>query len=182
MKLNKKQYEACIQNLGLLEGEEVRLHYHCYRREKYYSYTLGSKQEKPYLGLLVFTNDNMIFMDVVKHGVFSRNYSASQSIRVPLEQITGLSTGGTMIKHLKVHTADQEFKFEYVWREGKRTPIHDVVSEIQDLLKKARDEKKKVAEQVLAGTLAPKFVYCKYCGAKNKADASLCVNCNALLD
>ena len=182
MKLNKKQYDACTQNLGLLEGEEIRLEYHCYRREKYHSFSLGSEQEKPYRGLLVFTNNNMIFMDVVKRGLLGRDYGAAQSIRVPLEQIIGISTGGTMIKHLKVRTQSQEFKFEHVFRKGKRTKINDVVADVQSLLKEVREEKKKISEQVLAGTLIPKVVYCKFCGAKNKADASFCANCNAPLE
>jgi ribosomal protein L40E len=174
MKLKKQEYEACIENLGLLEEEDIRLQYQCARIEKYFSAMLGRNEEMPHRGLLVFTNDNMFFMQAAKQGVFSAKYTSSQAIRVPLEQITGVSTGGVILKHLKVATPNKEFEFRFL--------DHKVVPEIQSLLKLVRAERKKMAREALAGTSTPKMVFCKFCGARNKADAFLCQNCGAPLD
>lgn len=51
--------------------------------------------------------------------------------------------------------------------------------EVEDL--KLTVEKEKL-KQELDNITAPKFVYCKYCGTKNDADAKHCIKCGVGFD
>jgi len=173
------EYRACIDNLGLLEGEEIKLRYVCFR------HTIGApsiwdgqrsvEQKK---GLLVFTNDNMIFMQ--QEGAWSSNYS--QALRFPLEEISGISEGGTFIKRLRilVGTRGSSEYHEFMPFAGQGS-IGEIRHAIEALLTEVRKEKKRLAQEALAKGTVPALIFCKFCGTRNKADQSHCVNCGAPL-
>ncbi len=99
--MNDSEYQNCIANLGLLEGEKTRLQVVCRRYMESPPSIFRKKeqvQKESHKGLLVFTNDNMIFMQ--QQGAWSSNYA--QGLRIPLEHITGITAGGALVKHLRV--------------------------------------------------------------------------------
>lgn len=177
--MKDSEYRACMDNLGLLEGEEIKLQYVCFR------HTIGApsiwdgqrsiEQKK---GLLVFTNDNMIFMQ--QEGAWSCNYS--QALRFPLEEISGISEGGTFIKRLRilVGTRGSSEYHEFVPFAGQGT-ISEIRHAIETLLTEVRQEKKRLAQEALAKGTVPVMIFCKFCGTRNKADQSHCANCGAPL-
>jgi len=91
-RMKESEYRECVDSLGLLEGEEIRLEYVCFRHklkeEKMFTSMWGFGVSKPLKelrrGLLVFTNDNMIFVQHQGHHFFG------QELRIPLEQISGV--------------------------------------------------------------------------------------------
>lgn len=174
--MSDNEYKACIDNLGLLEEETAKLEYICRRTTWRMSSLTSKREEYAYKGLLVFTDENLIFMQ--QEGAFSSNYS--QALRIPLEQIIGLSTGGMLIKHLIIKTVNEEFKFAY-FNIGKNPPIHEIRKNIEELLKVTREKRKRIAQENLSKRTVPAMIFCKYCGARNKADKSQCANCGAVL-
>jgi len=175
--MTDSEYKACIDNLGLLEGEEIKLQYVCLRHTISPPSIWDSKQRtETKKGLLVFTNDNMIFMQ--QEGRWSSNYA--QALRFPLEQISGIVSGGTLFKHIRilvgVSGASEQHEFIY----GQQQ-IHEVRADIEKLLKTAREEKKRLALEAMAKGTIPVMIFCKFCGARNKADQSRCANCGATL-
>ena len=179
--LNEQEYQACLNGLGLLEQEEIRLQYVVARKlfRKSTTSKSGLKVENR-KGLLVFTNDNLIFMQ--QEGIWSSNYS--QAIRIPLEQITGMESGGKLMKHIRVRigvseTDEYEFNFPPLLLERSITEIRD---EIDGLLKQIREERKRSAQETLAGRTVPAMIFCKFCGTRNKSDRSHCANCGAPLE
>jgi len=187
--MTESEYAACINNLGLLEGEEVKLQYICSRNvisppsaiRALFTDDGGVPRMESKKGLLVFTNDNMIFMQ--QEGAWSSNYA--QALRISLEQISGIVSGGSFVKHVRITTgvggslAQHEF-INFVSTYGKQE-IHEVRADIESHLKKMREKKKQLAQEALAKGIAPTMIFCKYCGARNKADQTSCVNCGALL-
>jgi len=175
--MKDSEYQACINNLGLLEGEEIKLQYVCFR-----TIIWGGKQGIDKKGLLVFTNDNMIFMQQERG--WSSQYA--QALRIPLEQISGIASGGMAIKHIRIITGvsgvsqQHEFFNFYACIHGQQQ-IHEVRADIENLLKKMREEKKRLAQEALAKGTVPAMMFCKYCGTRNKADQSHCANCGAPL-
>lgn len=180
--MSKSEYEASMNNLGLLEGEEIRLQYVIAFRRVFRksAITQSGLKEEAKKGLLVFTNNNLIFMQ--QEGIWSSNYS--QALRIPLENITGLESGGTLVKHIRVRVGvggapeEHEFNFRSDWTDGN---IHEIREEIEELLKEVRQEKKRLAQEALATGTVPAMIFCKYCGARNKADQSRCLSCGAPL-
>lgn len=184
--MTDEEYKACMDNLGLLEGEEVRLQYVCFRNVMSPPSAFrklfvddGAPRMESKKGLLVFTNDNMIFMQ--QEGAWSSNYA--QALRVPLEQIGGVVSGGTFIPHIRIMvgisgTSEQH---EFVTFQSANKPIYEVRADIEKLLKEIRQEKKRLAQEALAKGTIPTMIFCKYCGARNKADQTRCVNCGAVL-
>ncbi len=180
--MRDSEYESCISNLGLLEGEKVRLEYVCNRSAVAPpSVWRDESQVDLKKGLLVFTNDNMIFMQ--QEGRWSSNYA--QAIRIPLEQVIGIVSGGKLIKHLRTTvgaTGSQQHEFrEFRAVTHRNKDIHGIRNEIELLLMDVREERKREAQQAASGEMAPKMVFCKYCGARNRVDQSKCTNCSALL-
>jgi ribosomal protein L40E len=183
--MKESEYKSCIDALGLLEGEEKRLQHVCYRGIVAVGWD-GKPQKKEYKGLLVFTNDNMIFMQQVGF----RSDSYTQALRIPLEQIAGMSYGkGLVLQHIivSVGTAGVSQTHQFtIWKgcEEHSGGIDDaklITQKIQDHLKSIREEKRKIAEQAIAKGTLPTMVFCRYCGARNKSEQTKCVNCGALL-
>jgi len=205
--MKDSEYEACVRNLGLLEGEEIRLQYLCFRNTTSPpSIWDGKSRTEFHKGLLVFTNDNMIFMQ--QEGAWSSSYA--QALRVPLENISGVVSGGMVTKHIRIlvgvsgSSEQHEFVgFQVVedkmsklpgiplldfWKlplsqrlETLNVPIQDVRAEIEQTLKQSREEKKRLAQEVIAKGTTPTMIFCRYCGARNKADQPKCQSCGALL-
>lgn len=188
MRLSDSEYQTCIDGLGLLEGEEIRLKYGCARRYFARSVTAalflggGASAERGHVkkGLLVFTNDNMIFME--QEG---RSSHYAQALRVPLENISGVLSGGTVLlfKFVKIFVGigGAKDEHEFVKFFSPKQPVHEIREEIERLLKKVRGEKKRLAQEALAKGTVPTMIFCRFCGARNKSDQSLCVNCGAPL-
>lgn len=181
--MKDSEYQTCIDGLGLLEGEEIRLQYVCFRKVlSPPSLWNGKQRSETKKGLLVLTSDNMIFMQ--QEGAWSSNYA--QALRFPLEQIVGIVSGGTVIKHIRISVgvsgASERHEFiNFVSTYGKQT-IHEVRRDVEKLLKDARQEKKQLAEEALVKGTVPAMIFCKFCGTRNKSDRSNCANCGAPLD
>ncbi len=177
--MKDSEYKTCIDNLGLLEGEEIKL--------QYVSNILPTLKGShdiglPCKGLLVFTNDNMIFMQ--QEGFFSSKYG--QRLRIPIENISGVvckvgisgPIGGRLDVFVGIggHTEEHKFvKFKNKQR------IEEIRTDILKVLKEVRAKKKRLAQEALAGGILPTMIFCKYCGARNKADQTKCANCGAVL-
>ena len=180
-RMKDSEYQTCMDNLGLLEGEEIRLQYVCFRHILTPSILDKKGRWVNKKGLLVFTNDNMIFMQ--QEGAWSSNYS--QALRFPLEQISGIVSGGKLVKHIRISvgvsgSSEQHEFINFVSTYGEQS-IHEVRNDIQNLLKEVREEKKRLALEALSTGTVPEMIFCKYCGARNKADRSQCANCGAVL-
>ena len=112
---------------------------------------------------------------------------SSQALRIPLEQIIGISCGGRFLKHINFEVAGQPLGYAFdVWKlcEENSDGIDDVqliTQKVQSLLNTSRAEKKRLAQEAFAIGKLPTVIFCKFCGARNKADQSLCANCGAVL-
>lgn len=176
-----KEYKACIDGLGLLDGEEVKLQYVCHRELVSTGWD-GKPKKSQKKGLLVVSNDNLIFME--QSGAWSSNYS--QALRIPLEQIIGISSSrGFVIKSITFTTGPNAVPHKFnVWKGCRENTdeiddVQIIVKKIQNLLKMVREEKMKIAQQSLANGVPPPMIFCRYCGTRNKSDDSFCVNCKA---
>ena len=180
--MKDSEYQSCVNNLGLLEGEEIKLQHVCYRQTiSPPSMWDGKSKQENKKGLLVFTNDNMIFMQ--QEGAWSSNYA--QALRFPLESISGLVSGGTLIKHIRIvigvsGSSEQHEFINFVSTYGQQQ-IQEVRADIEKLLKVAREEKKRLAVEAMNKGTVPAMIFCRFCGARNKADQSKCANCGAVL-
>jgi len=172
--ISDKDYQKCVGNLGTLEGETIRLEYVC-NYTTWVKSALADSGQKPenHKGLLVLTNDNLIYMQ--KEGVFNARYG--QALHLPLERILGTYIGGTLIKHLKIKTDIEELRFGLF----KNAKVQEAREAIEKLLKTAREEKKKIALEARDQGKMPAMIFCKYCGARNKATETHCKNCAGLL-
>jgi hypothetical protein len=141
----------------------------------------GSPQLESKNGVLLFTNDNMIFIQ--QEGIWSPNFA--QALRIPLEQIIGVVSGGTFMKHIRITIGTggvtQQYEFANLSGTKREQEIHEVRADIENLLKQVREEKKRLAQEALTKGTVPQMIFCKYCGARNKSDRSTCANCGALL-
>ncbi len=177
--MSDQEYHNCVSNMGLVDGEKTKLQVVC-RRYLESPPSIWRKKEqvekRSYKGLLVFTNDNMIFMQ--QQGAWSSNYA--QGLRIPLEQVTGIVSGGALMKHVRVTVGQTGSEHhEFIGFEGRS--VDEVRSDIERALKESREEKKKVAQAALAAGTVPQMIFCKFCGARNKSEAMKCGNCGALL-
>jgi hypothetical protein len=181
--MKDSEYQACIDSLGLLEGEQTKLQYVCYRQmTSPPSFWDGKQKSESKKGLLVLTNDNLIFMQ--QEGAWSSNYA--QALRIPLEHISGVVSGGALIKHIRIlvgvsgNPVQHEF-INFVSTYGQQQ-IHEVRADIEKALKETREEKKRLAQEALSRGATPAMIFCKYCGARNKSDQPKCINCGATLN
>ena len=139
--MKDSEYSSCVEGLGLLEGEEIKLQYVCLRETLRQGSTSTGTSQTSNKGLLVFTNNKMIFMQQL--GLFSSNYS--QALRIPLENINGTEIGGTLIKHIGIKVGissiSEELHFNPFKDNQGLEQIQTVKQEIEALLKQAREEK-----------------------------------------
>jgi hypothetical protein len=182
--MKDEEYQSALNGLGLLEGEEIRLQYICKKITDQRGVTTTSMmfgtQSVPQInkGLLVFTNDNMIFMQ--QEGAWSKNYG--QALRIPLEQISGIViSGGFLQIGVGVSGVAQQHKFGAFENDSGKPKGHEVRAEMETILTQAREEKKRIAQEALAKGAAPAMVFCRFCGTKNKPDQPKCTSCGATL-
>jgi len=177
--MKDSEYHACIDNLGLFEGEKIKLQFVCFRQTVGApSIWNGQRSMENKKGLLVCTNDNMIFMQ--QEGAWSSNYS--QALRIPLEEIRGISGGGTFVKRLRilVGAGGSSEHHEFMPFAGQGS-IDEIRRSIEQLLNEVRQEKKRLAQEALAKGTIQQMIFCKFCGTRNKSDQSHCANCGARL-
>jgi hypothetical protein len=99
--MSDDEYQNCIANMGLLEGEELRLQVACRRS------THGFTPK----GLLVFTSDNMIFMQ--QEGRGSSNYAPA--LRIGLEHISGVTIAFASLRIVVGTTGTEQHRFFHFW-------------------------------------------------------------------
>jgi len=175
--MKESEYTACINNLGLLEGEKIRLQYVC----RCVPPVRPNENRLNLKGLLVFTNDNMIFME--KEGLLSSRYS--QRLRIPIEEVSGISLkriSGFGVLALRIFVGIGTQSGEYIVSGVEEKRIEEIEEEVQRLLTEVRQEKKRLAQEALAKGATPTMIFCKFCGTRNKSDQSFCVNCGAPLN
>src|SRR2546422_8623453 len=105
--MNDEENPAHIASLGLLAGEQVKLQLPCSRKEILPSVISQSGiQASWHKGVLVVTNDNMIFMQKEGEGSGS---DYSQALRIPLENVVGVTAGkGLILHHIRFVLASSE--------------------------------------------------------------------------
>jgi len=115
-----------------------------------------------------------------QEGAWSNDYS--QALRIPLEQISGTDTTGTFVKRLRIAVGNSGHTdyHTFIIFAGQGTPT-EIRGSIDKLLKDVRQERKRVAQESLNNGNVPTVVFCRYCGARNKADQSNCTNCGGVL-
>ena len=182
--MKESEYKACIDNLGLLEGERIQLGYVCFRTIPIPGQSIAASRK----GLLVFTNYNMIFMQ--QEGAWSSNYG--QALRIPLQEISGVVASGTLSKRISIQVGVSgasdlhefsNFQTTHIgWHESKPLQqIHEIRADIERMLKENREERTRIAKEATAAGKPPAMIFCKYCGTRNKADEQKCGNCGAIL-
>ncbi|MGA2681495.1 MAG: hypothetical protein ABSF44_06810 [Candidatus Bathyarchaeia archaeon] len=160
----------------MVEGEKIKLKYVC----RCVPPLKPNENRVNLKGLVVFTNDNMIYME--KQSVFSSRYS--QRVRLPLEEISGITTkriGGFGVQAVRLYVGGGTQSGEYHISSVEGKEIEQVEKEIQTALTEARQEKKRLAQEALSKGTVPTMIFCKFCGARNKADSTHCANCGAVL-
>jgi ribosomal protein L40E len=179
--LTDSEYRACMDNLGLLEGEKKELEYliegviigrgdgseleHLF--QGFINGSIDSSKTKTLKkGLLVFTDINLIFIQ-------QEDYLR---LVVPLDQLGGM---GCFIHKdhyaIGVVTVDgYKYGFDLCRTEDSSFIQNPSPNELSKQIQKFGMEQKRLAKE------APVKI-CKYCSARNKIDQSRCVNCGALL-
>lgn len=158
---------SAISNLGLLEGEEIGLQYVCQRSTiGPPSMWDGKSRQQFNKGLLVFTNDNMIFMQQEGN---KTSTSYAQALRVSLENINGLVSGGTLIKHIRIAvgvggSSEQHEFISFQDEMTRRQQIQDIRAEIENHLKTSREEKKRKAMEAMTKGSVPEMVLARALG------------------
>jgi ribosomal protein L40E len=163
-KMSDSEYKACMDNLGLLEGEKKELEY----RIQEFINGRGDSSKTTTLknGLLVFTNFNLILIQ-------QEDYLR---LVVPLDQLSGIGCF-TYKDHYAIGVVTVD-GYEYgflLWKTEDSSVVQNPsLNELSKQIQKFGMEQRRLAKE------APVKI-CKYCGARNKIDQSRCVNCGALL-
>lgn len=183
-RLKDSEYTSCINGLGLLEGETIKLQYYCHRQViSNPSMWDGKQRMESHKGLLVFSDDNMIFMQ--QEGNFSSDYA--QALRISIGSIAGLVTGGSLIKHIRftigVAGASQQYEFSLFQGIQMGNDIIGVREEIEKHLKQARVSKKAQNEKANVKIILD-FSSLKDAMSKGGLVMSTykCPNCNGMVD
>jgi hypothetical protein len=145
--MNDAEYTSCLSGLGLLDSEKIQLQYVCSRQTTRITGVFAPNYKTDVKkGLLVFSNQNLIFMQ--QDGFFSNNYS--QALRVPLENISGMTVGGTLVKHLVIRMGTSGYSEHFTaFRENSGiVQMEAVKKSIEQALKEAREEKHQNISQI----------------------------------
>ena len=140
--MNDAEYEACLNGLGLAEGEEIKRQYVCRKQTlSASSYVSGSYQTlEGRKGLLVFTNENMVFM---QQGLWSSNYTLA--LKTPLANVRRVEKGGTLIQRVSIKVGTGVFSgehhFDSFHSEKGLVQAADAKTEIDLTLKEFRENK-----------------------------------------
>jgi len=175
--LSEKDSKLAINSIRLLEGEKIKQMYACQR-----SIEKGKKKEIK-KGLFVITDNNLLFQQ--QEGTFSKHFHTA--LRIPLTQIHGITSGGKLIKHIRIlagiggSLTEHEFVNFYGARVGESKNIHEIRDEIENTITKARQEQAKLAKEAVEKGKPPIMIFCRYCGARSPATSQRCSNCGATL-
>ena len=162
-----------VSKLELKEGEKVAgaLPIHIGVREDFdptHSFSCGSARDRVKmwrLGAFIQTNMRLIFKRLEEDG------TSSTILNVPLEGVYTVEVSGVEEKHLEICCDAGSFEFKGFDNEG----IYRIAEGLQVLCDYARQ----VEREALFPTTS--MTVCQYCGARNKWDATNCVNCGALI-
>lgn len=173
--MKDSEIKACFDGLGLMDDEKLALTYVCFKQTVGApSIWSGQRTVESKKGLLAFTSDNMIFMQ--QEGSWSSNYS--QCMRIPLESVSGVSTCGGLVKHIRIAVGSSGSDFhEFMPIGGGKTD--EIRRSIEAHLNEVRKVKKRLAQEALAKGVTPQMIFCRFCGTRNRSDESFCANCNA---
>ena len=120
-----------LDSIHLLGGEKIEKLHVCYRL-----YKGGMLESKK--GLLVITNKNLLFQQ--QEGILTKHFHTA--LRIPLTQIHGITSGGTLTRHIKVLAGIggslAEHEFNNFVETGKSN--HELRSEIENDITEAREE------------------------------------------
>ena len=124
------------------------------------------------VGYIVFTNRRIFFVE--KRGVFTETYAVVLDIRY--EDIIGVSTGGTLLRHLSITDKnDEEHRF-HLYR-GTPTELIPYIKQFMDARQEEiEEEKAKERVQIVAdfsflksvmekGRIVLQVISCPFCGA-----------------
>jgi hypothetical protein len=120
-----------------------------------------------------------------QEGSFSLDYA--QALRIPIESIAGLVTGGTLVKHIRftvgVAGASQQREFSLFQGTQIENDIFAVRAEIERHLKQARENKKLQKERANVQVILD-FSSLKDAMSKGGLVMSTykCPNCNGMVD
>lgn len=117
------------------------------------------------LGAFIQTNMRLIFKRLEEDGTFST------ILNVSLRGVYTVEVSGVEEKHLEICCDAGSFEFKGFDKEG----IYIIAEGLQVLCDYARQ----VEREALFPTTS--MIVCQYCGARNKWDATNCVNCGALI-
>jgi len=120
------------------------------------------------LGAFIITNMHLIFKQLEEDGNFNT------ILNIPLKKVYTAEVGeifGVKEKHLEICSDLGSFEFKGVDNEG----IYKIAEALQNLCDNARQAE---LEAEFPTTI---MIPCEYCKARNKPDATFCVNCGALL-
>lgn len=168
--LSGEVYRASLSGLGLLEGEQVKLQYTCG--------TIVRSNGRIFLsrGVLAVTNDNIIFSGV------------GYKLRIPIESVSSTASvqgRNPRFGHLRITIGSggpiEEHTFSEFRGDSGEISYVQARDNVEKVLSKVREERKKIAQEALSKGTLPPMVFCRFCGLKNKADQSKCSSCGAPL-
>jgi ribosomal protein L40E len=159
--------------LDLKEGEKVvgALPIHIGVREDFdptHSFSCGSVRDKVKmwrLGAFIQTSERLIFKRL------EDDETSTTILNIPLEAVYTVEVSGVEEKQLEICCDAGSFEFKGFDKEG----IYKISEALQYLSDYARQAKREALYPATVVTI------CKYCGARNKGDATYCVNCGALV-
>lgn len=162
-----------VKRLELKEGEKVSgaLPIYIGVRDNFdptHSFSCGSARDKVTtwrLGAFMSTNMRLIFKQLEEDGSFST------ILNIPLEKVYTIEVGGVKEKHLEICWDMGSFEFKGFDNEE----IYGFAEALQTVCDIARQIRLEAEFPAISMTT------CSYCGARNKPDATFCVNCGALL-
>lgn len=133
-----------------------------------HSLSCGSVRDKVKmwrLGAFINTNMRLMFKELEEDGKFST------ILNVSLQGVYTVEVSGVEEKHLEVCCDAGSFEFKGFDNEG----IYKIAEGLQALCDSARQTERESLFPAI------NMVVCQYCGARNKWDATYCVNCGALI-
>ena len=113
-------------------------------------------------GAIVLTNHRIFWME--KRGAFKKTLHTIFFLSLP--EIISINMQGRFSKRINIVTSQGELQFRF----------KDMEKFTKSTLKLIKEYKVRESTK-----LAPRIIFCKYCGAKNKEDVTKCGNCSALL-
>ncbi len=137
-------------------------------------HTAGAVFAEAINGLNGFITDESTEIDYCSSMILqiTLNSIKTEAIYIPYS-LSSIEKDSITYKRLRENIEEATMLFEYIKRNAGN------VSELEITGLKAEYEKEKLKSEIK--DLKKKPVYCRYCGAKNDADATKCFNCGAII-